>query len=123
MDKILVVGATGQLGRAVLKKLKTQGASLRALVRNPESAAHFESLGIESVSGDLTDPASLARACEGVTVVIATANAAIPTRRTDTFEAVERDGYRNLIQAATGARVRRFIYTSVPVSRNERLSP
>ena len=80
-------------------------------------------IGIEPVRGDLTDPSSLARACAGITTVIATANAAIPTRRTDTFEAVERDGYRNLIQAAVAARVRRFIYTSAPLSKHERLSP
>jgi uncharacterized protein YbjT (DUF2867 family) len=123
MDKVLVIGATGQLGRAAIRKLKTRGASLRALVRSPDSAAHFQSQGIEPVSGDLTDPASLTRACAGITTVIATANAAVPTRRTDTFEAVERDGYRNLIQAAIAARVRRFVYTSAPLSKHERLSP
>ena len=47
----------------------------------------------------------------------------MPTRRTDTFEAVEPDGYRHLIQAATAARVRRFVYISVPPSKYERLSP
>jgi len=106
-----------------MRKLKTRAASVRALVRSPETAARFQSLGIEAVLGDLTDPASLTRACAGVSTVIATANAAIPTRRTDTFEAVERDGYRNLIQAATAARVRHFVYTSVPLSKHERLTP
>ena len=37
MDKVLVIGATGQLGRAAIRKLKTRGASLRALVRSPDS--------------------------------------------------------------------------------------
>ena len=123
MDRILVVGATGQLGTAAIKKLIARGGNVRALVRSVENAARFQGLGIETVLGDLTDPASLTRACAGVTTVIATANAAIPTRRTDTFEAVERHGYRNLIQAATAARVRRFVYTSAPLSKHERLSP
>ena len=115
MDRILVIGATGQLGTAAIRKLKAQGANVRALVRSADSATRFHSFGIEPVLGDLTDPASLSRACLGVTTIIATANAAIPTRRTDTFEAVERYGYRNLIQAATAARVRRFVYTSAPL--------
>jgi uncharacterized protein YbjT (DUF2867 family) len=46
------------------------------LVRSPESAAHFQSIGIETVLGDLTDPASLKNACAGITTLIATANAA-----------------------------------------------
>jgi uncharacterized protein YbjT (DUF2867 family) len=123
MDRVLVIGATGQLGRAAIRKLKDRAACIRALVRQPDSAACFQSLGIEPVLGDLTDSSSLARACDGISTVIATANAAIPTRRTDTFEAVERDGYRNLIQAAVAARVRRFVYTSAPLSKYEHLSP
>ena len=122
MDRTLVVGATGQLGRAAIRKLTTRGASVRALVRSSESAAHFQGLGVETALGDLTDSASLTRACDGITTVVATANAAVPTRRSDTFEAVERDGYRNLIAAAKAGRVRRFIYTSATVSKHERLS-
>jgi NADH dehydrogenase len=80
-------------------------------------------MGIEPVLGDLTNPESLIRACEGMTTVIATANAAIPTRPGDTFEAVERHGYRNLIQAARTARIRRFVYTSALLSKHTRLSP
>jgi uncharacterized protein YbjT (DUF2867 family) len=58
-----------------------------------------------------------------MTTIVATANAAVPTRRADTFEAVERDGYRNLIQAATAAAVRRFVYTSAAPTKYARLSP
>lgn len=123
MERILVIGATGQLGRATIRRLRGKSASVRALVRGPEAAAGFESSGIETITGDLTDAGSLSLACDGVATVIATANAAIPTRRSDTFEAVERDGYRNLIQAATAAGVRRFVYTSAPLSKQEHLSP
>lgn len=123
MARILVVGATGQLGMAVVHKLLARSASVRALVRSPESAARFQQLGVQTVSGDLADAGSLARACASVDIVIATANAAVPTRRTDSFEAVDRIGYRNLIQAAVGARVRRFIYTSGALTKLYRLSP
>jgi uncharacterized protein YbjT (DUF2867 family) len=124
LGKILVIGGTGQLGMAAIKKLRSRSEGVRVLVRSPESAAHFQNLGaVEPVPGDLTDAESVTRACRGVTTVIATANAAIPTRRTDTFEAVDRRGYRNLIAAATAAGVRRFVYTSAPLSKHERLSP
>jgi uncharacterized protein YbjT (DUF2867 family) len=122
MDTTLVVGATGQLGTAVTKNLLARGSAVRALVRDPISAAKFQSRGAGAVMGDLTDPATLQAACAGITTVVATANAAIPTRASDTFEAVERNGYRYLIQAACDAGVKRFVYTSGRVSKHERSS-
>lgn len=118
MSRILIVGATGQLGMAAAKLLLARGASVRALARSPESASRLQSLGAETVIGDLTQPESLASACDGVTVVIATANSAIPTRSTDNPATVEGTGYRNLLDAAEMAGVRRIIYTSVPHSPN-----
>jgi NADH dehydrogenase len=123
MAGILVIGATGQLGLATVHKLRSRGTRLRALVRSAEAAERFRSLGVEHVAGDLTDSASLDRACEGMNVVVATANAAVPTRPTDSFEAVERIGYRNLIKAAVKARMDRFVYTSAALTRYEHLSP
>jgi uncharacterized protein YbjT (DUF2867 family) len=123
MQMILVIGATGQLGRAVIGRLRGRAGAVRALVRSPESAANFQTVGVEPVLGDLTDADSLGRACVSVTAVVATANAAVPTRSSDTFTAVDCDGYRNLIRAAAAAGVRRFVYTSAPLSKHERLSP
>lgn len=119
MALILVVGATGQLGLAAVKELLSQGNKVRALVRDPEAMPNFRALGAEPVVGDLTQRDTLASACQGVTEIVATANAAIPSRPNDTFEAVERYGYRNLVGVAAEAGVRRFIYTSVPQLRRE----
>lgn len=123
MVRVLVVGATGQLGRAAISKLQTRGAVLRALTRSRENAARFESIGIEPVLGDLTDGESLFRACAGMTTVVATANAAVPSRRRDTFDAVDRQGYLKLIQAASSSGIQRFVYTSALVSKHQNLSP
>jgi uncharacterized protein YbjT (DUF2867 family) len=123
METTLVVGATGQLGLASIHELLARGRKVRALIRQPESAALFHALGVETVSADLTDPASLRAALIGVSCVIATANAAIPSRPTDSFVAVERDGYRNLIEAAVEAKVSRFVYTSVRFPSAIRLEP
>ena len=64
--KVLVVGATGALGRPVVQGLRARGVEVRALNRHPEQAANLAALGAEVVAGDLTDPASLARACDGL---------------------------------------------------------
>ncbi|MEU7893607.1 NAD(P)H-binding protein [Nonomuraea sp. NPDC049152] len=61
---ILVTGATGNVGRHAVSLLVAEGAQVRALVRNPATAAFPE--GVEVVKGDLTDPSSLPDALEGV---------------------------------------------------------
>ena len=117
MNTTLVAGATGQLGFAATGELLARGVRVRALLRDPAAAPRFHALGVETAFGDLTKPATLAPACEGVDTIVATANASLPTRSADTLEAVERHGYRNLLAAAQRAGVRRFVYTSVPPYR------
>ncbi|MFW6070174.1 MAG: SDR family oxidoreductase [bacterium] len=110
---ILVVGATGQLGTAVTRKLVAAGKEVRILVRPGSQAGHLQATGVEVVEGDLRDLASLNAACRDVNVVVATANAIIRPRGDD-FESVEGAGYRNLIKAAEQQGVRQFIFPSVP---------
>src|SRR5699024_7770414 len=62
---VLVVGATGQLGTAVVDRLRAAGHPVRALVR-PSSPRAFEPDGVELAFGDLRDPESLVAACQGV---------------------------------------------------------
>ena len=61
---VLVTGATGSVGRQVVAELLERGHAVRALTRNPEKADFPD--GVEVVRGDLTDPASLVPALEGV---------------------------------------------------------
>ncbi|MCC3778135.1 NAD(P)H-binding protein [Streptomyces sp. UNOB3_S3] len=62
---ILVTGATGNIGSALLKELRAHGAGpLRALTRDAARAVFPE--GVEAVEGDFANPASLKPALEGV---------------------------------------------------------
>jgi uncharacterized protein YbjT (DUF2867 family) len=65
MDPILVIGATGNVGRQVVAELTDAGAGVRALARTPAPLPN----GIEVTRGDLTDPASLEAAVAGVETV------------------------------------------------------
>jgi uncharacterized protein YbjT (DUF2867 family) len=64
---ILVVGATGLVGREVVAGLARAGVPVRAMVRSAERAAGLRGPGVEPVVADLADPASLNRALAGVT--------------------------------------------------------
>lgn len=65
---ILITGATGQVGNAAGQALATAGAKVRALVRDPSRFAAPD--GVEVVQGSFDDDASLARAFEGVEVML-----------------------------------------------------
>jgi len=108
---ILVAGATGQLGSLVTRRLLARGEVVRILVRPGSNFQPLVDLGAQPVFGDLKDPASLTAACEGVDVVITTANSAA-RGGADTVETVDLRGNRSLIDAARAAGVKQFIFTS-----------
>lgn len=110
---ILVVGATGQLGSLVVHTLRDQGAAVRAMVRDPSAADDLAATGADLVRADLTEPETLDAALVGVTAVVATANVAAPTRRTDRSDALDA-GYAELVARAERSGVSRFVLASVP---------
>ena len=109
--KVLVIGATGALGRPVVKTLLERGIQVRAVNRHPEKAADLARLGAEVMAGDLADAASLQRACVGVQRVLAAAHGIMGRGRWRS-EVVDDAGHCALIDAARDARVQRFVYLS-----------
>ncbi|MCP2324119.1 uncharacterized protein YbjT (DUF2867 family) [Hamadaea flava] len=72
---ILVTGATGSIGRHLVRRLTNLNVEFTALVRDPQAA----SLDCDVVAGDYDDPASIARALEGVDRLFLNGGGAIPT--------------------------------------------
>jgi uncharacterized protein YbjT (DUF2867 family) len=107
---ILVVGASGQLGGLIARTLLDRGEPVRALIHRTEVPG-LVARGAETVVGDLKDVDSLLRACSGVDAIVTTANA-VARGGADTIDSVDRVGNRNLIEAASRAGVRRFVFTS-----------
>jgi uncharacterized protein YbjT (DUF2867 family) len=106
---VLVTGATGRQGGAVVRHLLPKGWKLRALTRNPSSSAarDLTSQGVEVVQGDLEDPASLDRAAAGMYGIYSVQDFwAVGAKR-------EVQQGKNLADAAKKARVEHFVYSSV----------
>jgi len=109
---ILIVGASGRLGSVVVQHLLTQGKSLRVMTRDSRGLEHLKQQGVEIVSGDLRDRASLASACLGVEQVLAAAHA-LDGKGDNNPQTVDDMGNRHLIDAAKAAGVKHFIFVSV----------
>ncbi|HVV95384.1 MAG TPA: NmrA family NAD(P)-binding protein [Hyphomicrobiales bacterium] len=92
---ILVIGASGLVGGAVLDALRAAGAPVRAASRDP--AAHSFPAGVETVAADLTRPETLGRALGGVDGV---------------FLYARRDGAEGVVAAAKAAGVKRLVLLS-----------
>ncbi|MCU1517024.1 MAG: NAD-dependent epimerase/dehydratase family protein [Pseudarthrobacter sp.] len=112
---ILVVGATGDLGSRITRRLRAEGQPVRCLVRTGSNDAGLRGIGAEVVGGDLTVPASLGAACEGIDTVIATATAMgrrLSGASSSSIREVDGKGMLALVAAAETAGVRRFVYLS-----------
>jgi uncharacterized protein YbjT (DUF2867 family) len=106
---VLVTGATGKQGGAVIQHLTGKGFALRAMTRKPDSdaARALAQQGVDVLPGDFDDAASLQRALDGAWGVFAMGN---------TWEAgVEREEEqgKRLARAAREKGVSHFVYTSV----------
>ena len=65
MHPVLVIGATGRIGRRVVDQLHAAGVSVRALTRRPITEARLPP-EVEVASGDLTIPQSIESALKGI---------------------------------------------------------
>ncbi len=106
-QKILLVGATGYIGRRLVGLMEREGQSVRCLARRPEFLLASVSATTEVVGGDLLDPDSLTQACRDVDVAYYLAHA---LGSSGDFEAEETRGAENFAAAARACGVRRIIY-------------
>ncbi|MCX6081950.1 MAG: NAD-dependent epimerase/dehydratase family protein [Chloroflexi bacterium] len=112
--KTLVTGATGFLGKALARRLKSQGNVVTVLGRNPQLLAELEREGMLSVRTDLADAAAVRRACQGQEVVFhsgALSSAWGPAREFYRSNVV---GTQNVIAGCTAGAVRRLVHVSTP---------
>lgn len=115
---VAVAGGSGFVGRAIVRRMAATGEiKVRVLSRDPDQArARLDAAGVEFVSADIAQPATLKTALQGANVVIdAIQFDGYPVenpRRGLTFEKVDYQGVVALISAAKEAGVAKFIYIS-----------
>ncbi len=106
-----ITGASGHVGANLVRALLDEGRKVRALVRKDRRA--IEGLDIETVEGDLNDPASLMELCKGADVVYhCAAHISITTFDRDLVERTNIEGTKNLLSACMNRKVKRLVHFS-----------
>jgi uncharacterized protein YbjT (DUF2867 family) len=121
-NQILVVGATGDLGGAVMRTLLSKSKSVRVLVRPQSNYKPLIDMGAQAVIGDLKNRISLDPACKDIEILITTATSA-KRGGDDNPKTVDLEGNRNLIDAAKVAGVKQFIFVSANIADSNSPNP
>ena len=114
---VLVVGATGSIGRLVVAEALRQGYAVRALVRDEAKARRVLQLGAQLIVGEVTSRDSLANAVEGVDAVVFTLGAG--SVRGELAEAVDYGGVCNVLMALGQLKPRIALMTAIGVTKRE----
>lgn len=107
---VTIFGGSGFLGRYTAQALLNQGARIRVVCRNPESANYIKPLGnlgqVQLMRADIRKPASVARAVANADAVVNLVGSF------DNMDAIQNVGAAHVAQAAAAADVRSFVHVS-----------
>jgi nucleoside-diphosphate-sugar epimerase len=110
--RCLVTGATGFIGGRLARRLAQEGYAVRCLARPSSDTSQLRDLGVEIVHGDLTSAPSLAEAVERCDAVLHCGALVSDWATVEEIAAVNVGGTRNLLDAAAGTSVKRFVHLS-----------
>ena len=111
-QRVLVVGATGYLGKFIVKQLKKRGYWVRALSRNNQNIEPVKQYADELFLGEATKPETIKGLCKGIDIVFSSLGI---TKQKDglTYMDVDYQGNKNILNQAIEENVSRFMYISV----------
>ena len=123
MRTILVIGASGFVGRHLTKALLAEGYAIHCLARDPARVQDLAEAGCEIVQGDISDLSSVRHAMQSVQAAYISIHTLSPQKSGGAhprFMAVEKTGLQNVVTACQSSGVRRVIYvTSLGIAPDE----
>ena len=119
--KILLVGATGTLGRQIAKQAIEDGHEVRCFVRNPRKASFLQEWGCELTKGNLLNSSDIEYSLQGIEAVI-DASTSRPDDPKSIYE-TDWDGKLNLFNACESLNIKRVIFLSILLTEKFRNVP
>ncbi len=112
-DRVLITGASGFVGSAIVRTFLSAGFSVRVLVRSSSPRENFAGLPVDIAEGDLRNRASIAAALKDTRYVVhAAADYRLWTRRPSELIASNVTGTSNIMEEALKSGVEKIVYTS-----------
>ena len=109
--KVLVTGGTGFVGTHLVNRFLQRGHAVAVLARSPDKTRNRYNRAVETVPGDVLEPASLAAAAAGRDAVVHLVGI-INEKGARTFDRMHREATENVVEAAKSAGVRRYLHMS-----------
>ena len=119
--KILLVGATGTLGRQIAKQAIEEGHDVRCIVRNPRKASFLQEWGCELTKGDLLSRKDIGYALQDIEAVV-DASTSRPDDSKSIYE-TDWDGKLNLFNECEDQGINRIIFLSILLTEQFRNVP
>ncbi|HET6482771.1 MAG TPA: NAD(P)H-binding protein [Actinoplanes sp.] len=113
--KVLVIGASGYLGRQVSRALLSDRRRVRCSARDPERLQDLAAVGCETVRADISDGASMDRALESIDAVYVCIHTLSPQAKGanhQDFMEIEKNGLANVVNACKAQGTQRLIYVT-----------
>lgn len=112
-DVMLVTGATGLVGSHVIERARNEGWRVQALVRSPSSAGYLKEMGAELLTGDFSDPGSVAKVAADATVIVHCAAKIGDWGPVEEYRKINVQGLDSLLDAAErSGKLKRFVHVS-----------
>lgn len=114
MSKVILFGATGNLGKAIAKELIAQGYELTIVVRSETKAKSLKHLTDKYIVADVCNPKSIQNVCEGQDIVISALGKSVSVndKSKPTFRDVDLNANTSILEEAKKSGVKKFIYIS-----------
>ena len=119
--KILIVGATGTLGRQIAKQAVEEGHDVRCIVRNPRKASFLQEWGCELTKGNLLNKSDISYSLQDIETVIDVATSR-PDDRRSIYE-TDWEGKLNLFNTCESKNIKRVIFLSILLTEQFRNVP
>lgn len=120
MNKVILFGSTGNLGRKIAEELIRKGYTVTAVLRNEAKAVAVKGICHDFIVADVMKPASLSGICNGFDIVISALGKSVSPndKSKPSFREVDLDGNSVILSEAVKSGVKKFVYVSALHAEN-----
>jgi uncharacterized protein YbjT (DUF2867 family) len=114
MKKVILFGATGNLGKEIAKELVNQGYKLTVVVRNEKKAKTFNQIASKYIVADVCNKLTIEGILDNQDIVVSALGKSVSPndKSKPTFKQVDYDANKNILDEAIKAGIRKFVYIS-----------